>query len=97
MVLKLVMFLIKKFCHNDRDMHIFEPLGLMQMPVSFWGVISGWSRTKGRGCRGVARRLSRDCEARQDYSEAHHGRKKCYQLVNKAMVHAVCLFLQVEL
>lgn len=46
---------------------------------------------------GVARKLSRDCETRQDYSDADHRRKKCYQLVNKDMAHAVCLFLQVEL
>lgn len=91
MVLKLVIFLIKNFYH--RDMHIFEALGLMQRPVSFWGVFSGCSHTKGGGRMSVARRLSRVYEARQDYSEADHGRERYYQLVNKAMAHVVCLFL----
>lgn len=95
MVLKLVLFLIKDFYH--RDMHIFEALGLMQRLVSFLGVFNGWSHTKGGGCMDVVRRLSRVYETRQDYSEADHGRKRYYQLVNKAIAHAVCLFLQAEL
>lgn len=96
MALKLAVFQIKDFYHKDkRYAYVRSSRPYAEACLFLWGL--QWTVPyEGGGCLGVARRLFRVCETRQNYSEADHGSRKCYQLVNKAMAHVVCLFLQVE-
>lgn len=48
MVLKLIIFPIKDFCHKDTEMHVFRALGILQRAV-FLGGHQWRSRMKGGG------------------------------------------------